>query len=33
MYYHIKGSYEDIDAGIRMAVAVESLDETFKIKY
>lgn len=33
MYYHIKGSYEDIDAGIRMAEAVESLDETFRIKY
>ena len=33
MYYHIRESYSDIDAGIRMAEAVESLDEVFKIKY
>ncbi|MBR5925185.1 MAG: hypothetical protein IKZ60_06945 [Bacteroidales bacterium] len=33
MYYHIRDSYADIDAGIRMAEAVESLDEVFKNKY
>lgn len=33
MYYHIRDSYAEIDAGIRMAEAVESLDEVFKNKY
>ncbi len=33
MYCHIRESYSDIDAGTRMAEAVESLDEVFKIKY
>ena len=33
MYYHIKGTYEDIDAGLRMAEAFDSLEEAFRIKY
>ena len=33
MYEHIKGSYADIDAGIRAADIVESFDESFKTKY
>lgn len=33
MYRHIRDSYADIDAGIRMAEAIESLDEAFKIRY
>ena len=33
MYYHIRDSYAEIDAGILMAEAVESLDEVFKNKY
>lgn len=33
LYYHIRNTYTDIDAGADMAAAVGSLDEAFKIKY
>ena len=33
LYKQIKGSYEDIDNGIRMAEVVESLDAAFEFKY
>ena len=33
LYSHIKYSYEDIDRGVRLAEAVETLDEAFKINY
>ena len=33
LYYHIRSTYADIDAGADMASAVGSLDEAFKIKY
>ncbi len=33
LYYHIRNTYADIDAGADMAAAVGSLDEAFKIKY
>ena len=33
MYYHIKGTYRDIDAGLRMAEAFDSLEEAFRIRY
>ena len=33
LYYHIRSTYADIDAGADMAAAVGSLDEAFKIKY
>lgn len=33
LYTHIKDTYEDIDAGMRMAEAYESLEEAFKINW
>ena len=33
MYNHIKDSYEDIDAGMRLAEAYDSLEESFKINW
>ena len=33
MYHHIRDSYADIDAGIRMAEAVESLEDSFRIRF
>ena len=33
LYYHIRNTYTDIDAGADMAAAVGSLDEAFKNKY
>ena len=33
LYTHIKDTYEDIDAGMRMAEAYESLEEAFEINW
>ena len=33
LYTHIKDTYEDIDAGMRLAEAYESLEEAFKINW
>ena len=33
MYNHIKDSYEDIDRGMQLADAYESLEEAFKINW
>lgn len=33
LYNHIKDSYEDIDAGMRLAEAYDSLEEAFKINW
>lgn len=33
LYTHIKDTYEDIDAGMRMAEAYDSLEEAFKINW
>ncbi|MBE6253080.1 MAG: hypothetical protein E7109_06135 [Bacteroidales bacterium] len=33
LYTHIKDTYEDIDAGMRMAEAYESLEDAFKINW
>ena len=33
MYNHIRGSYEDIDRGMRLAEAYESLEDAFKINW
>ena len=33
LYTHIKDTYEDIDAGMRMAESYESLEEAFKINW
>ena len=33
MYNHIRGSYEDIDRGMRLAEAYDSLEDAFKINW
>ena len=33
LYYHIRDTYAEMDAGMELAEAVSSLDEAFKIKY
>ena len=33
MYSHIRGSYEDIDRGMRLAEAYDSLEDAFKINW